>query len=112
MSDASNLGDFEQLVLLAILRLQSAGAYGVSIREEIAANTQREPSPGAIYTTLDRLEKKGLIGAKPGEATPERRGRPRRYYRVSAAGVRSLQQAHSDFSRMARGLAQLERRDA
>jgi PadR family transcriptional regulator, regulatory protein PadR len=112
VSDPFNLGEFEQLVLLAILRLDSTGAYGVSIREEIAANTKREPSPGAIYTTLDRLEKKGLVGSKPAETTPERRGRPRRYYRVSAAGVRSLKQATNDFHRMSRGLALLERGDA
>lgn len=104
MKKPLNLGEFEQLVLLAILRRRSSGAYGVSIREEIAAQTRRNPAPGAIYTTLDRLEKKGLVSSSPAEATPDRRGRPRRLYLVSADGVRSLKEARRDLQKMSLGL--------
>lgn len=112
MDEAVNLGEFEQLVLLAILRLQRSGAYGVSIRTEIAICTQREPTPGAIYTTLDRLEKKGLVGSEAGEPTPERGGRPKRFYRVTAAGVRLLKRARNDYQMLARGLTVLGSPDA
>jgi hypothetical protein len=60
MTAAPLLGEFEQIVLLAILRLDDS-AYGVTIRDEIAACTDRDPSPGALYTTLDRMEEKGLV---------------------------------------------------
>ena len=68
------LGEFEQVVLLAILRLAD-DAYGLTIRREIAECTEREPAPGALYTTLDRLEEKGLVASKYGDPTPERGGR-------------------------------------
>lgn len=112
MPDPVNLGEFEQVVLLAILRLQKVGAYGVSIREEIASCTKRDPAPGAIYTTLDRLEKKGMVGSSAGDPTPERGGRQKRYYRVTAEGVRLLKRARSDFQRLSEGLTVLERSHA
>ena len=62
MAAASPLGEFEQVVLLAILRLADE-AYGVTIRREITECTEREPAPGALYTTLDRLEEKGLVAS-------------------------------------------------
>lgn len=104
MSRTSNLGEFEHVVLLAILRLRRLGAYGVSIRAEIAERTQRNPAPGAIYTTLDRLEDKGLVASSMGEATPERGGRAKRYYRVTAQGMAALARAHRAFERMTEGL--------
>jgi PadR family transcriptional regulator PadR len=107
-----NLGEFEQLVLLAILRLQRDGAYGVSIRSEIASCTERDPAPGAIYTTLDRLEKKGLVESEVGESTPQRGGRSKRYYSVTGEGVRSLKRARREYSRLAQGLAVLGKSDA
>ena len=69
MKPVTQLGEFEQVVLLAILRLEKQ-AYGVSIRAEIAACTGREPAPGALYTTLDRMEEKGIVRSWFGEATP------------------------------------------
>lgn len=100
-----NLGEFEQTVMLAILRLQDRGAYGVTVRTEIAARTKRDPAPGAIYTTLDRLEGKGLVASSIGEATPQRGGRAKRYYRVTAKGVSALKRARLMFERMAQGLS-------
>lgn len=102
---AYNLGEFEQLLLLAILRLQREGAYGVNIRAEIVNHTDRNPAPGAIYTTLDRLENKGFVESKVGESRPERGGRSKRYYRVTGEGLRSLKRAINELRMLSRGLA-------
>jgi len=107
MKIAYNLGEFEQVVLLAILGLQEEGAYGVSIRAKIAAHTEREPAPGAIYTTLERLESKKLVKSSMGEATAERGGRAKRYYQVTPQGVAALKRAQRAFESLARGLAVL-----
>jgi PadR family transcriptional regulator PadR len=90
MDKPSNLGSFELVVLLAVLRTQERGAYGVSIRREIEERTGRTPSPGATYTTLDRLESKGLVLSCMGESSPERGGRAKRLYRVNGAGMAVL----------------------
>ena len=79
------LGEFEQMVLLSVLRL-GEHAYGVAIREELEAVAGRKPSSGALYTTLDRLERKGLIESREGETSHERGGRPRRYVKVTPEG--------------------------
>jgi DNA-binding PadR family transcriptional regulator len=97
------LGEFEQIVLLAILRLGD-GAYGVTIRREIAECTEREPAPGALYTTLDRLEEKGLVSSRYGDPTPERGGRAKRYFTVTAAGVRAVARAQRAYQRLLKGL--------
>jgi PadR family transcriptional regulator PadR len=107
MKTTHNLGEFEQLVLLAILRLEGRGAYGVNIRAEIATRTERDPAPGAIYTTLDRLEKKGFVNSAAGESTPIRGGRSKRYYHVSAQGLRTLKRARREFQDLAKGLTVL-----
>jgi PadR family transcriptional regulator, regulatory protein PadR len=104
MNKSANLGDFEQVMLLAILRLKAAGAYGVSIGEEISRNTARKPTPGAIYTTLERLEDKGLVKSVTGEATPERGGRAKRYYSVTGAGMTALKRAQNDYRNLMQGL--------
>ena len=80
------LGEFEQMVLLSIVRLEDA-AYGLAIRNELRDVAGRMPSSGSLYTTLDRLEKKGLVASKRGEATPDRGGRPRRYVKVTPEGL-------------------------
>jgi DNA-binding PadR family transcriptional regulator len=103
-----NLGEFEQVVLLAILQLKGEGAYGVSIRATISAHTQREPTPGAIYTTLERLESKKLVRSTVGEATAQRGGRAKRYYHVSAQGIAALKRARQAFESLARGLTILD----
>lgn len=103
MSEASPLGEFEQVVLLAVLRLKD-GAYGVTIRDEIRKRTQRHPSPGALYTTLTRLEKKGLLASKLGEATAERGGRGKRFVTVTPKGLSALARAHAAYSSLMKGL--------
>lgn len=97
------LGEFEQLVLLAILRVED-DAYGVTIRHAIVDESRREVSLAAVYKTLTRLEEKGLVVARTGEPTPERGGRRKRYYTLSAAGRRALRQSIEVVQRMARGL--------
>jgi PadR family transcriptional regulator len=97
------LGDFEQLVLLGVLRLGD-GAYGAAIRQEIHARSGRDVSINAVYTTLDRLEGKGLLRSWVGEPTAERGGRRRKFYALRPAGVAALRQAYHAFIAMAAGL--------
>ena len=103
MNSIPALGEFEQVVLLAILRLGD-GAYGVTIRREIVECTEREPAPGALYTTLDRLEEKGLVTSKYGDPTPERGGRAKRYFTVTGRGVRAVARAQHAYRRLLKGL--------
>jgi DNA-binding PadR family transcriptional regulator len=91
------------VVLLAILRLGDE-AYGVTIRREIAECTEREPAPGALYTTLDRLEEKGLVASTYGDPTPERGGRAKRYFTVTTRGVRAVARAQRAYQRLLKGL--------
>ncbi len=79
------LGEFEQMVLLSVLRI-GPHAYGLAIRDELASVAGRTPSSGSLYTTLDRMEKKGLLESSAGETTQARGGRPRRYLRVTPEG--------------------------
>ena len=97
------LGDFEQLVLLGVLRLEDA-AYGAAIRQEIHARSGRDVSINAVYTTLDRLEGKGLLKSWVGDPTPQRGGRRRKFYALRPAGVAALRQAYRAFTAMANGL--------
>jgi PadR family transcriptional regulator PadR len=98
------LGEFETSVLLAIVRLQGRG-YGVSIADEIERRSGKPVSFGAVYATLDRLQKKGLISSELGEATPERGGKPKRFYRIRADGERALQEAQAMAQRMWSGVS-------
>ena len=100
---AQHLGEFEQLVLFAILRLAD-DAYGVSIRQEIESRTGRPVSSGAIYTTLGRLESRGYVGSSVGETAPARGGRRRKYYRLLAEGAAALQSAYKHVQDMASGV--------
>jgi len=97
------LGEFEEIVLLAILRLHS-NAYGMSIRREIETETERMTDVGAVYKTLDRLEKKGYISSRQGEATAERGGRAKRYFRVEGSGVEALNQVMIARNKLLRGI--------
>jgi PadR family transcriptional regulator, regulatory protein PadR len=97
------LGDFEQLVLMGVLRLGDE-AYGASIRQEIHARSGRDVSINAVYTTLDRLESKGLLKSSIGDPTPQRGGRRRRCYALRPAGAAALRAAYRAFTSMARGL--------
>jgi PadR family transcriptional regulator, regulatory protein PadR len=103
MSVTPLLGEFEQVVLLAILRLDD-DAYGVTIRNEIEKCTGREPAPGALYTTLDRLEEKGLVRSRMADPTPERGGRSKRYFTVSAKGLKAVTHAVRNYQRLLEGL--------
>jgi len=103
MSTTPPLGEFEQVVLLVILRLRD-DAYGVTIRSEIEKCTGRDPAPGALYTTLDRLEEKGLVRSQMGDPTPERGGRSKRYFTVSAKGLKALTHAIRNYQRLLEGL--------
>lgn len=102
MQAPPSLGEFEQVVLLAILRLGD-NAYGVTIGTEITACTHREPAPGALYTTLDRLEDKGLITSRLGDPTPQRGGRAKRYFTVNAAGIAAVTRAQQSYQRLLEG---------
>jgi DNA-binding PadR family transcriptional regulator len=97
------LGEFEQLVLLAILRL-GAEAHGVGIARELEAEAGRVVSRGALYTTLDRLEQKHLVRWKVAPGGEERARLPRRVYALTARGVASIRAAQHAFRQMARGL--------
>jgi PadR family transcriptional regulator len=101
--DRQGLGDFERSVLLAIVHLRGSG-YGVSIADEIEHRTGKRVSFGAVYATLDRLQKKGLISSELGEATPQRGGKPKRFYRIEAPGERALREARAAADRMWAGL--------
>ncbi len=98
-----NLGDFEQLVMLAVMRLDDE-AYGTSIRDELKSRAEREVSPGAIFTTLERLESRGLVTSRYGEPSPERGGRSKRFYRLTPDGRRTLGKAVRTVRRMVQGL--------
>jgi DNA-binding PadR family transcriptional regulator len=97
------LGEFEYLLLSTAARLGD-DAYGVSIRRHIEAATGRRCSIGALYTTLDRLEAKGLIKTRMGEPTPERGGRPKRIVRVTARGMRAAAGFYNTIMRVSRGV--------
>jgi PadR family transcriptional regulator, regulatory protein PadR len=97
------LGDFEQLVLLGVMRLDEA-AYGAAIRQEIHERSGRDVSINAVYTTLDRLERKGLLRSWAGEPTAQRGGRRRKFYALRPAGAAALRQAYHAFTAMAGGL--------
>src|SRR4029450_13359091 len=106
-ANAPVLGDFEQLVLLGVLRLQRDDeAYGAAIRQEIHARSGRDVSINAVYTTLDRLERKGFLKSWIGEPTSVRGGRRRKFYGLRPAGVTALRQSYRAFTAMAEGLEQ------
>ncbi len=97
------LGEFEQLILFALLQLED-DAYGVTIREAIEERTGRAVSAGAIYTTLGRLEERGLVRSETEPSVKGRMGRPRKYYRLRRDGARALQESYATVQAMAGGL--------
>ncbi|HXW04310.1 MAG TPA: helix-turn-helix transcriptional regulator [Vicinamibacterales bacterium] len=100
---AQPLGEFEQMVLLALVRL-GPGAYGATVRREIQMRARREVSISAVYTTLERLEQKGLVRSRIGEPTPERGGRRRRHFDLLPLGARSLREAYTALVGMTAGI--------
>jgi DNA-binding PadR family transcriptional regulator len=97
------LGEFEQLVLLALLRLGN-GAFGAAIHREIVTRTGRDLPMSAVYVTLQRLERKRMICSYIGTSTPQRGGRRRKHYLLDTAGQRALVRAYRTFGAMTAGL--------
>src|ERR1700723_2738008 len=104
MADRDYLGEFEHIIVLALLRLADQ-AYGVTVRQEIELRTKREVSIGAVYATLDRLEAKGYVKSQRGDPTPERGGRAKRFFRVTGKGIAAASRTHRGLESMTEGLA-------
>ncbi len=100
---ANYLGEFEHIVLLAVMHLKE-NAYGMTIRVEIDERIGRSVSIGAVYTTLERLEKKGMITSNIGEATPLRGGKAKRYFNITPAGKNKLKETRKNLEVMWQGL--------
>jgi DNA-binding PadR family transcriptional regulator len=100
---SESLGEFEQVILLAIAHLGS-GAYGGSIRREIEARTGREIAVGGLYTALERLERKNFVSSVMSDPTPQRGGRARRHFEVEPAGAAALTRSRELLARMWDGL--------
>lgn len=96
------LGEFEHIVLLAVLRLKDR-AYGVTVRQEIQLRTNRDVSIGAVYATLDRLQTKGYVNSCDSDPTPERGGRSKRFFRVTDIGVAALNRTQCALQSMTEG---------
>jgi PadR family transcriptional regulator PadR len=103
VSDVVNLGEFEHMVLLAIMRLGD-DAYAVPVREEIERCTGRDISRGSIYITLDRLETKGYLRSRLADPTPERGGRAKRYYVLRPRAIDALKESRRALVALWRGL--------
>jgi DNA-binding PadR family transcriptional regulator len=103
MTGRDYLGEFEHIIVLALLRLEDR-AYGVTVRQEIEFRIKREVSIGAVYATLDRLESKGYVKSRRGEPTPERGGRSKRFFRVTAKGVTAVNRTQRALQTMSKGL--------
>jgi DNA-binding PadR family transcriptional regulator len=99
-----HFGEFEQVLLYAVLHLQdaAAGASGPSIRRLIEKRTGRAISPGAIYTAMSRLEERGFVSSALGDPTPERGGKRKRFYQVRPSGAAALKAAETNLARMAK----------
>lgn len=98
-----SLGHFELLVLLALMR-QGEEAYGVPIAREIEQSTGKPVIFASVYNTLERLEEKGLIKSAVGKPTPERGGRAKRYFSITAAGLREVKAAKKALTILWRGV--------
>lgn len=98
------LGEFELLVMLAVMRLAS-NAYGMLIRREIEEVAERSASLGAVYTTLERLEDKGFLSSAVGEVTEERGGRAKKYFKVTASGAKAVKASLKSTEAMQKDLA-------
>jgi DNA-binding PadR family transcriptional regulator len=103
MTNRAYLGEFEHVVVLALLRLDDR-AYGVTVRQEIEVRTGREVSIGAIYATLARLETKGYVTSYMGDPAPERGGRAKRFFRLTAKGLAAVNRTHRALQSMTEGL--------
>ena len=107
MRKGDYLGNFELMVLLAVLQL-SDEAYGVTIARELEEQTGREVVVASVYATLERLEERGLVTSSLGESTPERGGRAKRYFRITAAGIREVRDTRRSLMNLWKGLPELK----
>lgn len=107
MKNPTYIGDFELVVMLALLRLGD-GAYGVPISKEIEKQCGRQALLGSVYATLERLAEKGLVASNLGEPTPERGGRAKRYFHLTRKGLRKVRETRQALIRMWSDLPQLE----
>jgi DNA-binding PadR family transcriptional regulator len=107
MPKAHYLGEFELLVMLAVILL-GEGAYGVPISREIERHTGRDVAYGTVYATLERLQEKGLVSSSLGEATPQRGGRAKRYFRVTTRGLRTVRETKESLTGFWKDLPALE----
>jgi DNA-binding PadR family transcriptional regulator len=103
MAKGESLGEFEHLILLAVLRLTN-DAYGMRVRREIAERTGRDVTIGAVYATLDRLEAKGLLTGALSDPTPERGGRAKKSFRLTGAGIEAVNRSREELDSMLDGL--------
>jgi DNA-binding PadR family transcriptional regulator len=107
MPRLNNLGEFELMVLLSVIKLGD-NAYGVPISRELEKFRARDVSVGSVYAALDRLEAKGLVVSSLGDPTPERGGKAKRYFRVTNHGLRQAHEMRQIFTRLWRGLPELK----
>jgi DNA-binding PadR family transcriptional regulator len=107
MGSRSNLGAFDLMILLALMRLGDA-AYGVPISREIEETSGKVIALATLYATLTRLEKKGLVSSRLGEPTAERGGRAKKYFRVTAKGLREVREAQRVFTSLWNGIPTLK----
>jgi len=107
MADRSYLGEFELIILLAVIHLGKE-AYGVPISRELEVHRGREVSVGSVYAALERLETKGLVSSNLGDPTPERGGKAKRYFRITSAGLRQVQETRRVLSKLWRALPDIK----
>ena len=107
MRKGAYLGQFELMVLLVLMRLEDE-AYGVTIANELEEQTGREVVVASVYATLERLQDRGLVSSSLGDATPERGGRAKRYFRITGAGVREVRDARRSLLSLWKGLPELK----
>jgi PadR family transcriptional regulator PadR len=108
MSGRGHFSEWELMVLLVLMRL-GEDAYGVPICREIEAQTDREAAVGSVYATLERLEEKGFVSSELGKPTAERGGRAKKYFHVTANGIREIRKTQQALMNLWHGLPQLER---
>jgi DNA-binding PadR family transcriptional regulator len=111
MRKGDYLGNFELMVLLALMRL-GEDAYGVTIANELENQTGREVVVASVYATLERLQDRGFVRASLGDATPERGGRAKRYFRITGAGMREVREARRCLINLWKGLPELKGENA
>src|SRR5207237_9719155 len=108
MTRKEQLGNFELMVMLAIIRI-GENAYGVPVLEELEKRTGRDVAIGSVYAALERLEDKGFVTSELGEATPERGGRAKKYFQVTARGLKEVRETQRALVKLWQGLPELER---